>query len=73
MKLKNKEDQSVDISVLFRKGNKIPIGGEIQSMKQRLKEMPSRGGPSWGSIPYTVTKPIHSCGCQQVLADRNRI
>jgi hypothetical protein len=26
-----------------------------------------------GSIPYTVIKPRHYCGCQQVLADRSLI
>jgi hypothetical protein len=28
MKLKKKEDQSIDTSVLLRKGNKIPMGGD---------------------------------------------
>ena len=27
MKLKNKEDQSVDTSILLRRGNKIPMEG----------------------------------------------
>jgi hypothetical protein len=44
-----------------------------QSMEQRLKERPSRNFPTWGSIPYTFTKPRHYCGCQQVLADRSLI
>jgi hypothetical protein len=30
MKLKKKEDQSVDASVLLRKGNKIPMGGDTK-------------------------------------------
>ena len=29
--------------------------------------------PTLGSIPRTVTKPRHYCGCQQVLADRSLI
>jgi hypothetical protein len=29
--------------------------------------------PTWGSIPYTVTKPRHYIGCQQVLVDRSLI
>ena len=41
-----------------------------QSVEQRLKEWPSRDWSTWGSIPYTITKPKHFCGCQQVLADR---
>jgi hypothetical protein len=31
MKLKKKEDQSVDTSVLLRRGNKIPMGGDIET------------------------------------------
>jgi hypothetical protein len=30
MKLKKKEDQSVDISVLLRRGNKISMGGNTE-------------------------------------------
>jgi hypothetical protein len=37
MKLKKKEDQSMDTKVLLRRGNKIPIE-EIQSVEQRLKD-----------------------------------
>ena len=44
-----------------------------QSMEQRLKEKLSRDCLTWESIPYTVTKPRHYCGCQQVLANRNLI
>jgi hypothetical protein len=44
-----------------------------QSLEQKLKERPSRDCPIWGSIPYTVTKPRHYCGCQQELADRSLI
>jgi hypothetical protein len=72
MKLK-KEDKSMDASVL-RRGNKI-LTGENMEMKcgvetegkaiQRL--------PHLGSIPYTVTKPKHYYGCQEVLADRSLI
>jgi hypothetical protein len=31
MKLKEKEDHSVDTSVLLRRGNKIPMGGDTQT------------------------------------------
>jgi hypothetical protein len=31
MKLKKKEDHSVDTSVLLRRQNKIPIGGNIET------------------------------------------
>jgi hypothetical protein len=67
-------DQSVDTWVLLRRGNKIPLGGDmIQIVEQRLKERPFRDCPTWGSISYTVIKPRHDCGCQQVLADRSLI
>ena len=57
MKLKKKEDQSVDASVLLRRGTKYS-GEETwrQSVEQRLKERPSRDFPTWG-IPYTDMKP----------------
>jgi hypothetical protein len=39
MKLKKKEDQSVDTSTFHRKGNKIPMEGvKRQSLEQRLEE-----------------------------------
>jgi hypothetical protein len=54
MKLKKKEHQSVDISVLLRRENKILTGGNTETKcGAGLKERPSRG---WRSIPYTVTK-----------------
>jgi hypothetical protein len=31
MKLKKKEDQCVDVSVLLRRGNKIPTGGDTET------------------------------------------
>jgi hypothetical protein len=31
MKLMKKEDQSVDTSVLLRRGNKIPLGGHTET------------------------------------------
>jgi hypothetical protein len=73
MKLK-REDQSVDASLLLRRGKKILMGGNTEkSVKQRLKERPSRDCPTWRSIPYTVTKSRHYCGCQKVHADRSLI
>jgi hypothetical protein len=44
-----------------------------QNVEQRLKERPSRDCPTWGSIPYTVTKPRQYCGCQEVLAEKSLI
>jgi hypothetical protein len=52
MKLKKKEDQSVDTSFLFRMGNKIPMEGVTETnMELRWKEGPSRDCPTRGSIP----------------------
>jgi hypothetical protein len=31
MKLKKKEDQSMDTSALLRRGNKIPLGGDTET------------------------------------------
>jgi hypothetical protein len=47
MKLKKKEDQSVDASVFLRRGNKILKGGNMEtSVEQRLKERSSRDCPT---------------------------
>jgi hypothetical protein len=74
MKLKKKEDRSVDASDLFGRGNKILTGRILrQSVEQRLEEGLSRDCSTWGSIPYPVTKSRHYCGCQEVLADRSLI
>jgi hypothetical protein len=41
-----------------------------QSVEQILKVWPSRDCPTWGFISYTVTKPRHYCGYQEVHAER---
>jgi hypothetical protein len=69
MKLNKKEDQSVGASVFLRRRTKYSHGDKDQKLKKR----PSRDCPTWGFIPYTVTKPRHYCGCQEVLADRSLI
>jgi hypothetical protein len=75
MKLKKKEDQSMDTMVLLRMGNKIPMGGDTEKKYggetegKAIHRLPHLAG----SIPYTVHKPRHYCGCQQVLADRSLI
>jgi hypothetical protein len=57
MKLKKKEDQSVDNSILLRSGKKYPWKElQRQSLEQRLKERPSRDCHTCRSIPYTITK-----------------
>jgi hypothetical protein len=71
MKLKKKEDQSMDAFVNFLEGGTIYPQEEIQRqiVEQRLKERPSRNCPIWRSIPSADTKSRHYCGCQQELAD----
>ena len=73
MKLK-KEDHNVDTLVLLRKENKILTGGNMETkcgeetegkIIQRLTDLES--------ISYTVTKPRHYCGCQEVLVDRSLV
>ena len=44
-----------------------------QSVEQKLKERSSRDFPTWGFIPYTVTKCRDYCGCQEVHADKSLI
>ena len=73
-KLKKKEDKSVDTPVLLRRGNKIPMEGVIETKYGVETEgMTIQKLPTWGSIPYTITKPRYYCGCQQVLAGRSLI
>jgi hypothetical protein len=74
MKLKNKENQSVDTLVLLRKGIKIPMGGDrVTKFEQKLKKRSSIDCPTWGSISYILSKPKHYYGCQQVFADTSLI
>jgi hypothetical protein len=53
----------------FRNELKGPMRRQRQNVKQKQKDRPS----TWGPISYTVTKPRHYCGNQQVLADRSLI
>jgi hypothetical protein len=56
MKLKKKEDQSMDTLVLLRRGTKYPWEKiQRQSVEQRLKERPSRDCPTWG--PSHIQSP----------------
>jgi hypothetical protein len=55
-------------------GNKILMGGNMGTKYRAETEGKAiRDCPTWGSIPYTVTKPRHYSGCQVVLADRSLI
>jgi hypothetical protein len=63
MKLKKKKDQSVGASVLLRTGNKILMGGNMETKcgaeteGKAIQRLPHLGiNPTWG---LTVTKPRH--------------
>jgi hypothetical protein len=74
MKLKKKEDQSMDTSIRFRKGNKIPMEGLTETNCGAETE-----GMSIQRLPHLGIHPIYNhqtqilCGCQQVLVDRSLI
>jgi hypothetical protein len=71
MKLKKKKDQSVDASVLLRKGNKILTGTNMEiKCRAETEGNTNQNCPTWGFIPYTVTKPGHYCGYQEMLAKK---
>jgi hypothetical protein len=70
----NKEDQGVGTSVRLKRRNKIFTGSNTETKcGAQTVERPSRDCPTWGSIPYTVTKVRHYCECQEVLAKRSLI
>jgi hypothetical protein len=74
MKLKTKEDQTVDVSVLLRRWNKILMGANKETKCGAETEgKPIQRLPHLRIQPYTVTKHRHYCGCQEVLADRSLI
>jgi hypothetical protein len=69
MKFKKKEDQSVDTSVLLRRGNKIPMGGETETKCGAETE-----GMTIPRFLHLGIHPIYSHQTQtQVLADRSLI
>jgi hypothetical protein len=52
MKLKKKEDQSMDTSILLRRGNKIPMEGVTETKCGTETEgITSKDYPTWGFIP----------------------
>jgi hypothetical protein len=62
VKLKKKEDQSVDASVLLRRGNKILIGGNTETKCGAESE-----GKATQRLPYVAIYPIHSHQTQTLL------
>jgi hypothetical protein len=74
MKLKKKEDQSVDTSILLRRGNKILMEG-VTETKCRVETE----GMTVQRLPHLGIHPIYNhpnqtlCICQQDFADRTLI
>jgi hypothetical protein len=74
MKLKKKEDQSMDTSFFLRIGNKYPWKElQKQSSELRRKEGPSRDCPTQGSILYRTTKHRYYYMCQKDFVNRTLI
>ena len=72
IKLQKKEDQSMNTSVLLRRGNKIPMEGVTEAKyRSETKGMTSQETAPPGDPSHIVTKLRYSCGFQQELADRN--
>jgi hypothetical protein len=62
MKLKEKEDQSVDASVLFRRGNKILRGGYMETECRAETER-----KAIQKLPHLGIHPIYSHQTQTLL------
>jgi hypothetical protein len=62
MKLKNKEDQSVDTSFLLRMGNKIPMEGVSETKFRAEKE-----GRTIQRLPHLEIHPIYNHQTQTLL------
>jgi hypothetical protein len=62
MKLKKKEDQSVDTSALLRKGNKIPMGGVTETKCGAETE-----GKAIQRLPHLGIHPMYRHQIQTLL------
>jgi hypothetical protein len=62
MKLKKKEDQSVDTSFLLRRGNKIPMEGVIETKFRAEAE-----GRTIQRLPHLGIHPINNHQTQTLL------
>ena len=74
MKLRKKEDQSVDASVLLRRRNKILTEGNMEAKFGAETEGKAiKRLPHLGIHPILVAKFRHYCGCWLVLVARTLI
>jgi hypothetical protein len=62
MKLKKKEDQSVDVSLLHKRGNKILMGGNTETKCEAKTE-----GKTIQRLPHLGIPPIYSHQTQTLL------
>jgi hypothetical protein len=62
MKLKKKEDQSVDTSILLRRDSKIPMGGDTKTNCGTETE-----GKAIQRLPHLGIHPIYSYQTQTLL------
>jgi hypothetical protein len=62
MKLKKKEDQSVDTLVFHRRGNKIPMRGDTEKNCGAETK-----GKAIQRLPYMRIHPIYSYQAQRLL------
>jgi hypothetical protein len=62
MKLKKKEDQSVDISLLLRIGNKIPMEGVTETKLKAEME-----GRNIQRLPHLAFHPVYNHQIQTLL------
>jgi hypothetical protein len=62
MKLKKREDQSVDTTVLLRRGNRIPMGGDTEmTCRAETEEKAIQ------RVPHLGIHPIYSYQTQTLL------
>ena len=74
MKLKKKEDQSVDAFFFLTMGNKIPMEGVTETkFRAETEGRTIQCVPHLVIHPYTTTKPRHYCICQKYFADQTMI
>ena len=62
MKLKKKEDQSVDTLVLLKRGSKVPLGGDTETKHGSETE-----GKTMQRLPHLGIHPIYSYQNQTLL------
>ena len=62
MKLMKKEDQSVDILILLRRRNKIPMEGVTETKFRAVRE-----GRTIQRLPHPGTYPIYNLKTQTLL------